>query len=140
MTQFSGEDSKAPPSCSISIKSSDLNKTEEHENEHVSSRAPCPTHGPSQSERFDRELERPQAQEIIRALKQALNDINDQEKCTKCAVENASTVLTTQVREIREAKRNGEWTKEERKALKAETKAIFKPVKKSIKALWKEGR
>lgn len=97
-------------------------------------------HGASQSELLDRELQRPQAQEIIRALTNALNDINDNDKCTKCAVENASTLLTTQVRDIRGAKRNGEWTKEERKALKAEAKGIFKPVKKAVKALWKERR
>lgn len=38
---------------------------------------------------------------------------------------------------MREAKRNGEWTKEERKGMKAEFKAVFKPMKKDIKALWK---
>ncbi|KAJ5525448.1 hypothetical protein N7494_012098 [Penicillium frequentans] len=134
MTQLKNYDSKTP-TYSVSIDSSELGKPE-----NISAKAPCPTHGPSQSERFDRELQRPQAQEMIRALTKALNDINDQEKCTKCAVENASTLLTTHVRDIRALKQNGEWTKEERKALKAEVKGIFKPVKKSVKALWKDGR
>lgn len=38
---------------------------------------------------------------------------------------------------MREAKRSGEWSKEDKKALKAEVKAMFKPVKRNIKALWK---
>ncbi|KAJ5785197.1 uncharacterized protein N7503_010409 [Penicillium pulvis] len=139
MTQFKNYDSKTP-TYSVSIESSELGKPEKNEHENISAKAPCPTHGPSQSERFDRELQRPQAQEMIRALTKALNDINDQDKCTKCAVENASTLLTTHVRDIRALKQNGEWTKEERKALKAEVKGIFKPVKKSVKALWKDGR
>ncbi|KAJ5671888.1 hypothetical protein N7507_001015 [Penicillium longicatenatum] len=139
MTQTKNYNSKTP-TYSVSIQSSEPGKPEKNEYDNISTKAPCPTHGPSQSERFDRELQKPQAQAMILALTKALNDINDQEKCTKCAVENASTVLTTHVRGIRELKQNGEWTKEERKALKAEVKGIFKPVKKSVKALWKEGR
>lgn len=38
---------------------------------------------------------------------------------------------------MREAKRSGEWSKEDKKALKAEVKAVFKPTKKNVKALWK---
>ncbi|KAJ5646857.1 hypothetical protein N7490_003229 [Penicillium lividum] len=137
MTQLNTDDSKNT-SYSVSIESTEFNKPEKHEHETISPKAPCPTHGPSQSALFDRELQKPQAQEIIRALTKALNDINDNEQCTKCAVQNASTLLTTHVREIKTAKRNGEWTKEERKALKAEVKGVFKPVKKAVKALWKE--
>lgn len=97
----------------------------------------CLTHGPSQVPRVDRELQKPQAKEIIRTLVAALNDITDEKKCTKCTVESISTILTGQVRDLRAAKRNGTWSKEDKKALKAEVKALFKPMKKDLKSLWK---
>ena len=67
----------------------------------------------------------------------ALNDLADEGKCTKCTVENISTLLTGHAREIKAAKRNGEWSKEDKKALKAEVKGLFKGVKKDVKGLWK---
>jgi hypothetical protein len=73
-------------------------------------------------------------------LTSALNDLSDEKKCTKCTVEKSSALLTSHVRDIRAAKRNGQWSKEDRKALKAEVKSSFKPMKKAIKALWKEGK
>jgi hypothetical protein len=95
------------------------------------------SHGPSKTPLLDCELQRPQAQEILRALSVALNELADEKKCTKCTVETLSTLLTDHVRNLRTAKQNGEWTKEERKVLKAEAKALLKPVKKQIKSLWK---
>lgn len=103
----------------------------------TSLKAPCLTHGPSQSPLFDRELQKPRSTEIIKALSMALNDLADEQYCTNCTVEQISTLLTGYVREMREAKRSGEWSKEDRKALKTEVKAIFKPAKKNIRALWK---
>lgn len=70
----------------------------------------------------------------------ALNELNDHTKCTKCLVANISALLTAQFRDLKAAKRNGEWSKDQRKALKAEVKATLKPVKKDIKNLWKESR
>lgn len=61
----------------------------------------------------------------------------DEKKCTKCTVENISTLLTGHVRDLRAAKQNGVWSKEDKKALKAEIKGLLKPVKKDVKSLWK---
>lgn len=80
---------------------------------------------------------KPRSQQILKGLAEALNDLANEKKCTRCAVQDISTQITGHVREMREAKRNGEWTKEDRKAMKAEFKAVFKPMKKDIKALWK---
>jgi hypothetical protein len=74
----------------------------------------------------------------MHALSAALSELVDENKCTKCAVENLSTLLTGHVRNLRTAKQNGEWSKEDRKALKAESKGLLKPVKKEIKSLWKK--
>jgi hypothetical protein len=95
------------------------------------------SHGPSKTPFLDRGLQKPQAQDIFHALSAGLNELADEKKCTKCAVEALSTLLTDHVRNLRAAKQNGEWTKEERKVLKAETKGLLKPVKKQIKSLWK---
>lgn len=61
----------------------------------------------------------------------------DEKKCTKCTVENISTLLTGHVRDLRVAKQNGVWSKEDKKALKTEIKGLLKPVKKDVKSLWK---
>ncbi|KAL4809804.1 hypothetical protein BDV18DRAFT_129679 [Aspergillus unguis] len=100
----------------------------------------CNAHGPTQTPHLDHELQQPYAQAMIQALTTALNDLADPNKCTKCTIENSSTLLTGHVRELRAAKKNGQWSKAERKALKAEVKSSFKSVKKDIKALWKEGK
>lgn len=73
-------------------------------------------------------------------MSEGLKDLSNDSKCTECTVQNISTVLTGHVRDLRVAKQNGKWSKEDRKALKAEAKAILKPVKKDMKALWKQGR
>ncbi|KAL4748031.1 hypothetical protein BDW72DRAFT_215083 [Aspergillus terricola var. indicus] len=108
--------------------------------EKKASKAPCTVHGASQTPHLDHELQQPYAQNIIRTLTAALNDLADEKKCTKCTVEKSSALLTSHVRDIRAAKQNGQWSKEERKALKAEVKSSFKPMKKAVKALWKEGK
>lgn len=103
----------------------------------TSPKVDCLTHGPSQVPLLDCELQKPQAKDIIRTLAAALNDIADEKKCTKCTVENISTLLTGHVRDLRAAKRSGMWSKEDKKALKAEIKGLLKPVKKDVKSLWK---
>jgi uncharacterized protein YlaN (UPF0358 family) len=97
----------------------------------------CATHGPSQVPLVDRELQKPQAKEVIRVLTAALNDLTNEKKCTKCTVESISTQLTGHARDLRAAKRSGAWSKEDKKALKAEVKGLFKPIKKDVKSLWK---
>ncbi|PLN81402.1 hypothetical protein BDW42DRAFT_169002 [Aspergillus taichungensis] len=99
----------------------------------------CTVHGPSQTPHLDRELQLPYAQAMIQALTAALNDLTDEKKCTQCALERTSTLLASHVQEIQSVKKNGQWSKGERKALKAELKTSLKGVKKDAKALWSEG-
>ncbi|KAJ5081233.1 hypothetical protein N7456_013471 [Penicillium angulare] len=123
---------------SISVASSEWNEVEKPGNEITSPKIPCSSHGPSQCPRIDTELQKQQTTELIDALIQGLSGLKDSRSCTRCTVEDVSTLLTGHIRDIRTAKQNGEWTKTERKALKAETKALFKPMKKDLKKLWKE--
>ncbi|KAE8313185.1 hypothetical protein BDV41DRAFT_576903 [Aspergillus transmontanensis] len=101
--------------------------------------ASCTVHGSSQTPHLDRQLQQPQTKEILQALTVALNDIADERQCTKCAVEAASGLLTGYVREVKAAKKNGQYSKEEKKALKKEIKDLAKGVKRDVKALWLEG-
>ncbi|KAL4735896.1 hypothetical protein BDV11DRAFT_195078 [Aspergillus similis] len=123
-----------PPSF-VSVEPSDWSTTEKK-----SYKIPCSVHGPSQTPHLDHEFQQSYAQDIIRTLTAALNDLADEKKCTKCTVEKSTALLTSHVRDIRDAKKNGQWSKEEKKALKTEVKTSFKPVKKAVKALWKEGK
>ncbi|KAK4862375.1 hypothetical protein LT330_002508 [Penicillium expansum] len=122
MTEFETDDSKAPSYTSIDPV--ELENAEKQEQKH-------------QVPLLDLELQKPQAKDIIRTLAAALNDIADEKKCTKCTVENISTLLTGHVRDLRAAKRSGMWSKEDKKALKTEIKGLLKPVKKDVKSLWK---
>ncbi|KAJ5498264.1 hypothetical protein N7453_007315 [Penicillium expansum] len=134
MTEFETDDSKAPSYTSIDPV--ELENAEKQEQKHTSPKVDCLTHGPSQVPLLDLELQKPQAKDIIRTLAAALNDIADEKKCTKCTVENISTLLTGHVRDLRAAKRSGMWSKEDKKALKTEIKGLLKPVKKDVKSLW----
>lgn len=83
-------------------------------------------------------MQKSQARETIRTWADALNDIVDEKKCTKCTVENISAFLTGLVQDLRVAKQDEGWSKENKKALKAEVKSLLKPVKRDMKSLWKE--
>lgn len=102
----------------------------------VNSKTPCETHG-SSTPFIDRELRTARGQEVVRILSAALNDLVDEEKCTKCTVENLVPLLEGHLKDLKLAKRNGEWSKEDRKTLKAEFKSLFKPAKKSLKVILK---
>jgi len=73
----------------------------------------------------------------VKILSTALNDLIDENKCTKCTVENLVASLEGQLKEVRLAKQNEEWSKEDKKSLRAETKFLFKPAKKSLKKVLK---
>lgn len=69
----------------------------------------------------------------------ALSSLVDEKQCTTCSVQTASTLLTGHARDIKTAK-NGQWSKEDKKALKAEVKGLLKGIKKDAKGLWKEAK
>ncbi|CBF89297.1 predicted protein [Aspergillus nidulans FGSC A4] len=123
-----------PPSF-VSVKPSEWDTTEKRV-----SKVPCTVHSSSQTPNLDHEFKQPYTQDIIRMLTAALHDLADETKCIKCTVEKSSALLTSHLCDIQAAKKTGQWSKEERKALKAEVKSSFKPVKKTVKALWKEGK
>ena len=85
--------------------------------------------------RLDEQLRQPKAREAAQMISSRLGD---PDQCTQCSTQALATTLTDYVKGLREAKKSGNLTKEERKELKAEVKFLFKSVKKDIKTIWKD--
>ncbi|KAE8380498.1 hypothetical protein BDV26DRAFT_290416 [Aspergillus bertholletiae] len=124
-TAFQRDDNKSQPSISISVNSSIYS-----EKQGVS----CTIHSPSQTPHLDYQLQQPQTKAILQALTVALNSIADEKQCTTCAVKTASGLLMEYVREVKAAKKNGQYSKTERNALKKEIKGLARGLKGDVKA------
>lgn len=70
----------------------------------------------------------------MQQLTVALNDLADENRCAKCAVQTITNIVMGYVRDVRWAKKNGKWSKEDKKALKMEIKGLVKGVKADIKS------
>ncbi|KAL2678987.1 hypothetical protein Neosp_009741 [[Neocosmospora] mangrovei] len=93
----------------------------------------CPVHGASQTPHLETMLQaRPKAE--LQQLTAALNDLADENRCAKCAVQTITSIVMGYVQDVRWAKKNGKWSKEDKKALKMEIKGLAKGVKADIKS------
>ena len=54
---------------------------------------------------------------------------DDESQCTTCAAETIAKVVSSLTTEMKLAKKNKDFSKEDKKALKKETKLLFKGVK-----------
>ncbi|KAF5010783.1 hypothetical protein FDECE_3080 [Fusarium decemcellulare] len=93
----------------------------------------CPVHGVSQTPHLD-EILKSRSRAELQGLAAALDDLRDENRCAKCAVQTAANLLIGYFQDIREAKKNGQWSKEEKKALKLEIKDLAKSVKADVKS------
>lgn len=59
----------------------------------------------------------------------ALRDAVDGEHCTRCTANDVLRTLTKYVFDLREAKKSGNFSRQEKKALKVEVKGLLKEVK-----------
>lgn len=103
---------------------------------HYSTR--CHTHVSSKTPHIDAHLDEIGTQTRIHELINALTSAADGRSCSRCATESAARTITAYLRDLRAAKKNGQWSSEEKKALKAESKALFKEMKKDLKKVWKD--
>lgn len=103
--------------------------------------SPCPIHPASPTPHIDTHLHQPSNRSYLLSISEALADLADSEgaHCTKCAIDNVAETLTKLLRDVKMAKKNGEWTKEEKKALKKEAKMLGKGVKGECERVWREG-
>lgn len=95
-------------------------------------------HGAVQTPLLDSHLRNADTKARIEALRSALADVIDDDRCLKCATEAMAQALVSYLRDLREAKRHGEHSNEEEKALKKEVKGLAKGMKKDVKQIWKK--
>ncbi|KAI8663647.1 hypothetical protein NCS57_00966200 [Fusarium keratoplasticum] len=118
-----------PESPSSISKTSTLHSVSEKEE----LKGTCPVHGASQTPHLEKMLQaRPRAE--LQQLTVALNDLADENRCAKCAVQTITNIVMGYVQDVRWAKKNGKWSKEDKKALKMEIKGLAKGVKADIKS------
>lgn len=98
---------------------------------------PCHIHGTSKTPYLDAHLHNSNTKAHIHALSVALADAVHGEGCTTCAVESAGQTLTSYLRDLRAAKKSGQWSSAEKRAIKAEVKGLMKGMKRDLRSIWK---
>ncbi|OBS24675.1 hypothetical protein FPOA_05215 [Fusarium poae] len=97
----------------------------------------CAVHGLSETPHLDRLLQsRPQSE--LQGLADAVESLRQGDRCAKCAIQAAVSIITGFLGEIYTAKKSGKLSKEEKKALKSEVKGLAKGMKEGIKSQKKE--
>ncbi|KAK4495617.1 hypothetical protein PRZ48_012885 [Zasmidium cellare] len=101
----------------------------------------CTIHPTTPTPHLDAQLSSPKYRSYLLSLSEALADLADAEEphCTKCSIDSVALTLTQLAKEVKQAKKNGEWSKEEKKALKKESKTLGKAVKADCERVWREG-
>lgn len=97
----------------------------------------CQTHGPSQTPLLEAQVADPHTKATLQALSSALASATEEGACLKCVSETITQTLTTFMQDVRTAKKNGQWSRDERKAIKAEAKGLMKGMKHDLKHSWR---
>lgn len=72
----------------------------------------------------------------MHALSTALSDTANSRGCLKCTIKDTVHMLTVYARDYKANRKNEPWSKEEKKAMKAEVKAFFGEIKRDVKETW----
>jgi glucosamine 6-phosphate synthetase-like amidotransferase/phosphosugar isomerase protein len=95
----------------------------------------CTKHGPSQTPNLDRQLQSPRNREFVHGLITALDQAVQEGHCTECAIQKMAELVTAYAQDMKAQKKQGHWSKEEKRALKKELKEVGKRVKSTVKAM-----
>jgi hypothetical protein len=98
----------------------------------------CQVHGPTQTPILDNQLSGPHSKANLQALSAALADATREGACLKCTTDAIVKTLTTFMQDVRTAKKSGQWSHDEKKALKAEVKGLAKGMKHDLKQSWRD--
>ncbi|CAI6341402.1 unnamed protein product [Periconia digitata] len=112
----------------------ELNKERYKENNHI-----CDAHSRASIPFIHAQLQQQQAKEAIRAISIAFGNLADGSGCSECILREIAQTVTLCLRELKTAKKNGKWSKEEKKTMKREVKVAFKDIKREVKQTWKNG-
>jgi hypothetical protein len=94
---------------------------------------PCTKHPSSTTPFLDAQLHTTAASSGVDAITHSLHAATDGEHCTCCTANEAARTLTRYMFEMRQAKKTGKWTKEDKKALKVEMKGLMREVKGAVR-------
>lgn len=105
----------------------------------------CPHSGTTPTPILDAHLRQASTRARLLELRDALDRViaADEGNCIKCTTSQAAGALFLYLRDLREAKKNGEYSKQDKKAWKEEVKGLAKDVKRDrawLKRRWKEGQ
>ena len=92
----------------------------------------------SQTPHIDAQLQQPKARAALLALSTTFAAAAEEDRCLKCTVESVIPELSVWMQDMKAKKKNGEISKEDKKALKTEMKWLFKGMKKDVKTMWKQ--
>lgn len=93
----------------------------------------CTHHTSTPTPLLDANLSSPAAQDAVHTLTTSLHDATDGQHCTRCTANDAARTLTQYLFTMRQAKKAGNWSKEDKKALKVELKGLMREVKDVVK-------
>lgn len=94
-------------------------------------------HAPSQTPILDKLLSEPTTKARIQTIAAAINDLGDESKNTQSALRTAFMTVAEMAKDAKKEKKEGRWSKEDKKALKEELKPMFQDIKKEMKGTWK---
>ena len=94
---------------------------------------PCNHHGPSPTPYIDSLIGQPSTKAAILALSAALANAVNEDQCSKCNIESVAQASAMLMKDLKKAKKSGQWTKEDKKAIRMETKGLFKEMKQAMK-------
>lgn len=100
----------------------------------------CQLHGTSQTPLLDTHLREPRIKASLQSLSSLLANAAEEGMCLECVMESVAHTLTTCLRDFQRAVKSGELSRKEKKALKAEAKALAKDMKHNIHHAWHAGR
>jgi len=89
----------------------------------------CNHKGSNATPFLDAQLHQPAAREAVSSVHTTMQYAVDGEHCTRCTANEAARTLTKYVFDMRDAKQRGNFSREEKRAMKAEVKALLREVK-----------
>nr|POE63132.1 hypothetical protein CFP56_04035 [Quercus suber] len=97
----------------------------------------CSHEKQSQTPHLDAHMQRPEVQARMLVVSQALSDVVSGKSCTKCASKTVAEQLYAHLHDVKAANKCGQWSREEKKAMKKEAKVLIKDLRKEMKGVWK---
>ncbi len=122
-----------PPTIPVYVEKDDVAASGPPSTKSITPAGICHIHGSTETPMLDAQVADPHTKASLSALSSALADASNEGACLKCTVEAITQTLTTFLQDFRTAKKSGQWSHDEKKALKTEVKGLAKGMKHDLK-------